>query len=335
MIDEYILYTLLILISIPIIFPINLFIYILILIVMFLVINYDTFFIYYKYNFGNIIKFNTHNSTHLGDHIFAIYFINKLKNYIETNNIIIEYYIDSKMHKEIKDFVNSSNVKILDYQPIGYQLHNVCFYNTNSFHYYNFYYKFIEPRSKIPFDLLFNNLFKENCKILNIPIQINNFYNEDQSLLIDYQNLDPIYKQVDILIINSIPAGPQYKVNIKEWDELVKILMSKYKVVTTRKIEGIPCTWDDKLSIKKISAISTKAKIIIAINTGPTTAIFNTFTLEYCKLIYIFDNRVEYITIPQLKNIDQLNQIDMNMIDKIINSSYTINSENLSNPLFL
>jgi hypothetical protein len=147
---------------------------------------------------------------------------------------------------------------------------------------------------------------------------MDNFYNEDDSLIIDYNNLKDIYKDIDILIINSLPFSNQYFLDITEWDNLVIYLNKKYKIVTTRKVKCIPCTLDDKLTIKKIAAISTKSKIIIAINTGPSTAIFNNFTLNYCKKIYMFDINNKYTTIPQLENVELINEIDLKKIDEII-----------------
>ena len=59
----------------------------------------------------------------------------------------------------------------------------------------------------------------------------------------------------------------------------------KFKIVTTFKVNDVPCTLDDKLSIFKIGAISTHSKIIIAINTGPFTSILNIYTLNNIKKI--------------------------------------------------
>ena len=308
-----------------------LFIFLLILIILFILFfinNYKSINNYnVKYNY--IIKIYNIDSSHLGDLVFNVYFLNKLKNYIENNNIIIEYRIDKKYHNEIKDLINSKNIKILDYEKIGF---NLDFYFNNyihSFFYYNIYYSILN-RQKIPYDLMYLNLFRDYYRYnLNIPVQINNFYNEDETLLTDYDNLKDVYKNIDILIINSIPRSGQYNFNVKEWDDFVKYLNKKYKIVTTRKVENISCTWDDKLTIKKISAISTRSKVIIAINTGPAAAIFNKYTLNYSKKIYILDNRVQYKNIHQLENIDNLYEINIEKIDIIIYNFYKNSKFNL------
>ena len=115
-----------------------------------------------------------------------------------------------------------------------------------------------------------------------------------------------------------MPLSNQLNVNEEEWNNLVIELNKRYKIVTTKKVKNIACTWDDKLTIKKIAAISTKAKVIIAINTGPTSGIFNIYTLNNCKKIYIFDNRVSYTNIPQLENLNNLEEFNLGNLNKII-----------------
>ena len=304
----------------------NKFLYIILLIILLCcLIYFIIYFIYYKKYISNIIIINSGISSHLGDIIFNVFFLNKLKEYIEKNNITIEYYVNIKYHKDINDFINSKNIIIKDYKKTGYNMESNIFglYSYHSFlNYYIYYY--ILNNKKIPYNILYLNVFKIHCDNLNIPIKINNFYNEDETLLTDYDNLKDVYKNIDILIINSIPRSGQYNFNVKEWDNFVKYLNEKHKIVTTKKVENISCTWDDELTIKKISAISTRSKVIIAINTGPATAIFNKYTLSYSKKIYILDNRVQYTNIQQLENINNLDEINLYKIDFII-KNFSIN----------
>jgi len=312
---EKIAFPILIIIFINLTFKINIILSIMITVLFIIYFNFELFIFPQKNNNSKILRFCAHDIEHLGDHIFNVFLFNKLKKYIEINNITLEYYANKKYHKEIADFKNSENVKIYDFKPIGYHLNIYNLWNKTT---YNFTINFIEG-TKISYDNLYKELYNKCLFDLEIPIRFDNFYNIDESLLTDYDNLDNKYKNIDILIINSLPLSNQLNVNEKEWDNFVIELDKKYKIVTTKKVKDITCTWDDKLTIKKIAAISTKAKVIIAINTGPTSGIFNIYTLNNCKKIYIFDNRVSYTNIEQLENLDNLKEINLEKLNKIIN----------------
>jgi sensor c-di-GMP phosphodiesterase-like protein len=84
----------------------------------------------------------------------------------------------------------------------------------------------------------------------------------------------------------------------------------KYKIVTTSKLHDIHCTLDDNYTIKTIAAISTQAKIIIAINTGPIVGIFNEFTLNNTKKIYFIDKYNTYHN-DKCKRINFFSQVNI------------------------
>jgi hypothetical protein len=304
----------LIIIFIKVVFKINILLTIMLIVLIFLYYNLELFIIPQNNNDNKIIRFCAHDISHLGDHIFNIFLLNKLKKYIENNNITVQYYGNKKYHREIEDMKNSKNVIIYDFKPLGYHLNIFNLWNSTT---YDFAINFIYDL-KTPYDILYKELYNKCLEDLKISIKFDNFYNEDNSLLTDYNNLSEKYKDIDILVINSIPLSNQFFIDEKEWDDFIIELNNKYKIVTTKKVKDIPCTWDDKLTIKKIAAISTNAKVIIAINTGPTSGIFNIYTLNNCRKIYIFDNRVNYTTIPQLENLNYLKDIDFENLDKII-----------------
>jgi len=78
----------------------------------------------------------------------------------------------------------------------------------------------------------------------------------------------------------------------KDFDNMIKTLHNKYKIVTTEKIKDIPCTRDNKLMLKDIGAISTHAKYIIFINSGPITPCLNSYALKHVKKWFEFDNNM-------------------------------------------
>ena len=74
------------------------------------------------------------------------------------------------------------------------------------------------------------------------------------------------------------------------------------------------CTFDDNLTIKDIASISTNVKVIIAINTGPITGIFNEYTLKNVRQVYIFDNSCFY-TYDKFKDVTNINDITENELN--------------------
>lgn len=65
-----------------------------------------------------------YNEYHLGDQIFNFILFNNIKNYIEENNIVIEYYCSTQFHDQLSEFNHSKNIHILEYIPGS----------TNAFH---------------------------------------------------------------------------------------------------------------------------------------------------------------------------------------------------------
>ena len=59
---------------------------------------------------------------HLGDQIINFIFFYKIKEYIENNNIIINYYCHKQYHKNVLEFNCSNNIILFDYKNIGYNL---------------------------------------------------------------------------------------------------------------------------------------------------------------------------------------------------------------------
>jgi hypothetical protein len=113
----------------------------------------------------------------------------------------------------------------------------------------------------------------------------------DEDLLTRYNNFNEKYKNCDILIINSQPASGQYNLNSNKdkFNELIRSLSKKYKIVTTEKVDDITSTRDDNLKIKDIGAISTHCKYVIGISTGPIVPCFNTYAFKNVKKWFTFN----------------------------------------------
>ena len=58
---------------------------------------------------------NLYNSFHLGDSVFIMILFYNIKDYIENNNIIINYYCLHTYHNQLNEFICSNNIKLLDF----------------------------------------------------------------------------------------------------------------------------------------------------------------------------------------------------------------------------
>jgi hypothetical protein len=213
----------------------------------------------------------------LGDSIINFIFFYKLKDYIEENNIQINYHCHEKHHNNLKNFNCSKNIKILPFEETGHCL----WQGTEDLHSG----KYIED---ILCDM-FNKFLKEN----DVPITLDKFEYQDQDLLDRYEKLDKKYKNLDILIINSIPNSSQFSYDKSEFDNLIIELNKKYKVATSLRVNNEILALDD-FSVKDIAAAATHCNKIIAINTGPSVAMYNTDILDNIDSFYILDTTTHY-----------------------------------------
>ena len=213
---------------------------------------------------------------HLGDNIINFIFFYKIKNYIEENNITINYFCHSKYHKNLLDFKCSENIKINDYNEIGYLLWQGT-------------YLYLKNDSNKMLCTMFNDFLIKS----NIPISVDSFEYKDVDLFTRFENLNEIYKNIDILIINSTPLSGQYFYNKNEWDKFIIELNKKYKVAVSEYINDDILSLDS-LSVKNIAALALKVKGIIAINTGPSIPLYNTDILDNVDFIYIFGKENDY-----------------------------------------
>jgi len=253
-------------------------------------------------------EFHFWNVWHLGDHIFSCIYFYNIKQYIEKENIKIFYYIPDIYLYQVSEFIPSPNIILRSInEHTGMNIWIGCDeYEYNWFNYSN-------SNDGSGFDIFLLNFFNKLSEKINIPIKMNEFKYLDNDLLLRYEILPDNYKDIDVLIINSQPLSNQVDMTpyfINDMNSTIIELSKKYKIVTTNKIEGVNCTLDNNYTIKTIAAISTKAKIIIAINTGPFIGLFNEFTFNNCKIIYcidktnIFSNKFKKINLFSECNIE-------------------------------
>lgn len=250
--------------------------------------------------------YHLHNDCGLGDSIFNFILFYAIKDYIEKNDIKIFYYTKKRYLPQLKEFLCSKNIFLtsIEYKPnISIEL----WINNSLFEYRH-------DRQKFPMNFNKYYIFFFNKVLIKLQLNCNisKLFYKDEDLLVRYNNISDIYKEFDILILNSQPFSDQYNYNKNEWDKYIIYLSSYFKILTTSKVnDNILCTYDDNLTIKDIASLSTKAKVVIAINSGVFPGLLNYYTLLNVKHFYIFDNRCyySYPNFTNYKNNEQLNVI--------------------------
>ena len=220
-----------------------------------------------------IINVQSHNN--FGDNIINFIFFKQIKEYIESNNIIIYYRCREQFHKNLSDFNYSKNIIILPWENIGYILWQRTIFELNT-----------ETSSYEEILCLMFNIF---LKTYNIPIVVNSFEYQDPNLFERFQLLYDQYKNVDVLVINSTPQSGQFTYSKEEWNQFLIKLSKKYKIATTEKVADNILSINH-FSVKNIAALATSVKKIITINTGPSMPLFNTDILEKVDQIYMFSD---------------------------------------------
>lgn len=227
----------------------------------------------------------TKNEFNLGDCIYSLIFFYNIADYINTNNIFIIFYCRDDNYPQINDFNNISNVIVL---PISNGLPDTKIYDLwigSPEYKYNWWTAIDE--SIIPYetyDIFFRNFYNNFLELLTIPIKIDKFVYSDPDLCKRAMQINNRtnnkYMNVDFFINNGMPRSGQWDYNIYEFNEFILKLSKKYSVVTTQKVENVPCTRDDNLSAKDIAAVSTNVKNIIAIESGVIAGLYNTYITE-------------------------------------------------------
>lgn len=270
-------------------------------------------------------KIYLYNGYHLGDHIIDCVIFYNIKDYIETNDIHIFYSVKPEYRNEIREFICSDNIHLNEYYIerdhqtwVGNPRikSNVHSYSQNNDKDTNMF-----INNKLCWDKVAIYYFKDFLNILSIPLEIERFSYKDTELINIYNNFLPTYyKDVDIVINNCFPMSGQIDYDVNLWDEYITNLAktTQFKIVTTKKVNGVMCTLDNNFNVKQIAAISTHSKIIIAINSGPIIGMLNDYTLNNVKKIFVFDKRNTF-SYEQSEHKENITDININELNKIIN----------------
>ena len=242
--------------------------------------------------------YHIHNSYGLGDSVFNMILFYNIKQYIERNNIRIIYYAKQDYLSQLREF-NCSNNIFLNSIAKAPNFSLELWINNDFFEYTHIYAESLQK--PVNYNIFYKNFFNIVLKKLNINLPIYRFLYYDDELISRYNALPIKYKNFDVLILNSTPFSGQYEYNKAIWDNYIIKLNRWFKILTTTKVHNVLCTSYYKLTIKDIASLSTKAKVVIAINSGVFPGLLNYYTLTSVKHFYIFDNRC-YYSYPNFEN---------------------------------
>ena len=186
-----------------------------------------------------------------------------------------------------------------------------------------------DNRNAPEFDLFYVEFFNQFLQSKNIPVTMKTLEYNDPELIETYNRLTSIndkYADLDFIILNSTPRSNQYVKDDAKWNAFIKKMDKQYKIITSEKVEGVNCTCDDKFSVKDIAALSTRAKNIIAINSGVVPGLFNSETLNNIENIYYFDNFNTYrhSKFTKMKDLDDFNFFSVEAFQSSTQSNYDI-----------
>lgn len=235
-----------------------------------------------------------HNIHGLGDSVFNMIFFNLIEEHIIADNILFCYFTKNEYIQQLTQFikpglVNHVKLFLLDQKPA----HSIELWINNKYFGYTFEGNVLNsPQRIINYNHFYLHYFRHVLQKLTINANIQSILYSDNDLLVRANAIPPEYKPVDVLILNSQPFSGQYNnYNKCIWDKYIQHLNSNssLKIVTTTKVEGVLCTFDQNMTIKDIAALSTQAKVVIAINSGVFPGLLNVHTMESVKQFYIFD----------------------------------------------
>jgi hypothetical protein len=241
---------------------------------------------------GNPKKdFIFHNRFHYGDHIFNLKFLFNISNVLKERGIKITYLYDPAYIKNVGELERYVNKDVVTLDTIPAHLNPVGSLPPEAIELW-----LSHPIDGVDYrkvDVFFDLYYKNIVKILGIQdAGVNTSLYQKEDYLQDlYNKFDNKFKDLDILVINADPqSGQLYGYDKRQFDTMCKRLhKGGYKMATTTEVDAsIPCTYRDGLALQDIGAVSTHAKCIIAINSGPVVPCYNEATQKSVKKWILF-----------------------------------------------
>lgn len=213
-------------------------------------------------------RIKTYMQWHLGDNLIHLHFLRKLaEKYpeLEFQHALNPAYM-GQCAEVVQDMPRITLVPLSGDMPEGRD----GWKGADGF--------FFSHPKKFQFAELYLDLFGKLSREMGLSTP----FQASKDLLFDYPAI--LTKQTagsyDVLLVNSMPLSQQFKsYNENDFITLAGLLRDRgLAVITTQKIDGLPCTQDTQCSVTDIANISLRAKYFIAVCTGamwPSMNVYN------------------------------------------------------------
>ena len=245
-----------------------------------------------------------HNNYHIGDNLMSLRFIYSINDLLKERKIKIDYYYNYawKFNKfdNLLKYIDSDVVTLKDI--LQKPQDSIDLWVNND----------IDGINHTSIDLYHDKFFKKILKHLNMDnLSINtNLFIEEPFLNNVYDKLDNKYKNIDILIINSLSYSGCGNTNIyTKLTNLCKNLNNKFNIVTTDYIND-EIKNVENLSLQEIGAISTRAKYIISITTSPLVCCLNKYTKLNVKKWFFISSNFDFTPLDHMHIHDDFTPIE-------------------------
>lgn len=223
---------------------------------------------------SNDNEVHTHLHYHFGDNVIHILFLSKVA--LQNPHINFFHYCKKQYINELEPYVKElSNLYIKGLESRPYYSLNV---------WKNFRGDWERAECKNNVIEYYIDYFERISKKISVdnPLKTEYDFLFDGELLIDHD----VSGNYEYLVVNSIPLSGQFNL-VSKFDEYIFNLSATSKIITTRKLDGIPCTTDFGYSMFQIGCLSKSCKNLLMVSTGPSWYPLNTVTYSKCESILI------------------------------------------------
>lgn len=251
-------------------------------------------------------EFHFGNGGHYGDNILNLKFLYNNAELLKANDIFIHYHYPAGNIGKVEELQRYVDGGCVELDASAAPPDAVVFWMKDPIDGLTVWDNF-----SAYYSLLYRNIL-QTLSLEDKGVDTSLFQKEEYLLDI-YEGLDETYKNVDILILNAEPKSGQFAYNKAQMDALIREISQRFRVVTTTPVDpSIPCTMDGGLSLQDIGAVSTHAKYIFGVNSGPLIPCFNAAAQAHVKKWIILDNNpskfdgVSYIVLQSLPDAQTL-----------------------------
>ena len=229
--------------------------------------------------------FHFHNKYHLGDNLLNLKYLLYLSNYLKKKDYIVYYYYDvSWPYNKLSTLQSYTDPTVVQLKPLhGKPSSSIELWMGIDIDGVN------HRNAEVYYDKFYKNILKY-FGITDFSLSTS-IWVDEPFLKSVYDSLDPKYKNIDILILNSIGRSGQYN-NNRTLNDLVRYLTKRFNIVVSDPVDNVTSAQD--LSLQQIGAISTHAKYVISTCSGPQIPCFNRYTKEHVKKWFLVTDGDKY-----------------------------------------